>query len=132
MLCSSSVQLLLPTSLEKKVLMNHYESISTLTVRQMEEFLDQVYLTGFNRGHQSVVEPDLADENPFDEEWLSAGIEDSPALVENEAGEELIIDQLHDIVEHVLNFDVNTIPDDLSWSQQVIMPKSTECEDEES
>ncbi|MCL1880553.1 MAG: hypothetical protein FWF76_00050 [Oscillospiraceae bacterium] len=62
--------------------MKVYEAIKNLTTEQMEKFLDQVFLTGMNAGNHMVVDPEIYDENPFDEAWLNSEAESS-ALVEN-------------------------------------------------
>jgi hypothetical protein len=110
--------------------MTNYEAIRNLTSGQIEKFLDQVFLTGFNTGYQSLVDPEIHDGNPFDEGWLNEEVEGFHALVENEAGEELIIDPLVNVITHIVGFDTGAIPDDISWQMQVVLPKGVEDYDE--
>ena len=71
--------------------MTNYEAIINLTPELLEKFLDQVFLTGFNTGYQSLVDPDIHDGNPFNTDWLNAEAEEFHNLVEDDAGEDLII-----------------------------------------
>ena len=103
--------------------MTNYEAIKNLTPEQLEKFLDQVFLTGFNTGYQSLVDPDIHDGNPFDADWVNAEVEGSPALVEDETGESLIIEQLVKVVTRIVEFDADSIPEDISWQMQVVLPK---------
>jgi hypothetical protein len=106
--------------------MNNYEAIKNLTSEQLEKFLDQVFLTGFNTGYQSLVDPDIHDGNPFDTDWLNGEAEESHALVEDEAGEGLIIEPLVSVIKRIVEFDTDAIPEDISWQMQVILPKGME------
>lgn len=110
--------------------MTNFEAIKNLTFEQLEKLLDQVFLTGFNTGYQSVVDPDIHDGNPFNEEWLSAEVDESHSLVENEAGEGLIIEPLVSVLKRIVEFDADAIPDDISWQMQVVLPKDMEENDE--
>ena len=103
--------------------MTNIEAIKKLSPRQLEKFLDQVFLTGFNTGYQSLVDSDMNDENPFCAEWLNAETEDHPALVEDGAGEELIIEPLVDVVKRIVEFDVESTSGELRWQIQVVLPK---------
>ena len=109
--------------------MIYYEAIKNLTPKLLEEFLDQVFLTGLNTGYQSLVDPDIHDGNPFSLDWLNANMEGTPALVEDEAGEKLIIEQLANIVRRIVDFDMNALPENISWQMQVVLPKGMD-EDE--
>ena len=108
--------------------MTNYEAIKNLTPEQLVKFLDQVFLTGFNTGYHSLADPDIHDGNPFHENWINADAENSPVLVEDESGEELIIEQLADVVMRIVEFDVDNIPEDIHWQIQVVLPKGTDGE----
>jgi hypothetical protein len=110
--------------------MTNFEAIKQLTYEQLDKFLDQVFLTGFNTGYQSLVDPDIHDGNPFDEEWLSAEADESHSLVENESGEGLIIEPLVNVIKRIVEFDYEAKPDNISWQMQVVLPK--DMEDDES
>ena len=104
-------------------MMTNAEAIKNLTLEQLEKFLDQVFLTGFNIGYQSLVDPDIHDGNPFHADWLNADVDESPMLVEDETGETLIINKLANVVMRIVEFDVDKIPKDISWQQQVVLPE---------
>ena len=106
--------------------MKNYEAIKNLTPELLEKFLDQVFLTGFNTGYQSLVDPDIYDGNPFDNDWVNSEVDEHPALVEDEAGESLIIEPLVKVVTRIIEFDVNKISNDVSWNMQVVLPKGME------
>ena len=108
-----------------------YEAIKSLTPELLEEFLDQVFLTGLNTGYQSLVDPDNHDGNPFSLDRLNTNVEGSPALVEDETGEKLIIEPPANIVKLIVDFDMDTIPENISWQMQVILPKGMD-EDEKT
>ena len=109
--------------------MTNFEAIKNLTSDQLEKFLDQVFLTGFNTGYQSLVDPDILDGNPFSADWLKEDVEEHPSLVEDESGESLIIEPLVKVVTRIVEFDTESIVDDISWHTQVVMPKGMEGED---
>ena len=111
--------------------MKNYEAINNLLPEQLEKFLDQVFLTGFNSGYQSLVDPEIHDGNPFDSNWLNEVVEEHPALVEDELGESLIIEPLVKVVKRIVEFDTESIPNDISWQVQVVLPKGMEDELEE-
>ena len=100
-------------------------------MEQLEKFLDQVFLTGFNTGYQSLVDPDIHDGNPFSINWLDAGVEGPPALIEDESGEGLIIEQLVKVIVRIVEFDAGTMSEDISWQMQVAVPKGMEENEEE-
>jgi len=108
--------------------MTYYEAIRNLTSEQLGKFLDQVFLTGFNTGYQSLVDPDIHVGNPFDTDWLNEDVEGSHVLVEDEAGEELIIEQLLNVVKRIVNFDTESISENVSWQTQVVLPRGFENE----
>ena len=110
--------------------MNNYEAIKNLTSEQLEKFLDQVFLTGFNTGYQSLVDPDIHDGNPFDTDWLNADVDEAHTLVEDEAGERLIIEPLVSVIKRIVEFDADSIPGDISWQMQVVLPKGIDENDE--
>lgn len=111
--------------------MKNYEAIKHLTLEQLEKFLDQVFLTGFNAGYHSLVDTDMSDDNPFDADWLNDDVGDYPALIEDETGEGLIIEPLADIVSRICEFDVDTISDSVCWKNQIVLPQGVEDEDED-
>ena len=111
-------------------MIKYYEAIKNLKPEQLEKFLDQVFLTGFNTGYQSLVDPDIPEENPFDLEWLNADVTESITLIEDEAGEDVIIAQFVDVIKRIVEFDVNTIPENISWNMQVVLPKGIEADEE--
>ena len=114
--------------------MTHYEAIKQLSPEQLEKFLDQVFLTGYNTGHQSLVDRDLDDANPFDMEWLNEETEKGhEALVEDSEGEGLIISPLAKVVIRMVEFDAESMPDDIAWEGKILLPKgmSGEGEDDE-
>lgn len=111
--------------------MKNYEAIKNLSPEQLEKFLDQVFLTGFNSGYQSLVDPEIHDGNPFDSNWLNETVEEHPALVEDELSESLIIEPLVKVIKRIVEFDTESIPNDISWQIQVVLPKGMEDELEE-
>ena len=108
--------------------MKNFEAIFNLTTEQLEKFLDQVFLTGFNSGYQSLVDPEIYDGNPFDTNWLNDVVEEHPVLVEDETGESLIIEPLVKVVKRIVEFDTESIADNVNWQIQVILPKGMESE----
>ena len=110
--------------------MTNYDAIKNLTIEQIEKFLDQVFLTGLNTGYQFVVDHNIYNGNPFDSNWLNIDVEESSSLVEDEAGESLIIKQLVNVVERIVEFDTDTIPDDISWKSQIVLPRGMEESEE--
>ena len=110
--------------------MTNFEAIKNLTPEQLEKFLDQVFLTGLNIGYQSLVDPDIYDGNPFNADWVNAAVDSSLALIEDEAGESLIIEQLVNVIKRIIEFDVNKIPENVSWQTQVVLPKGMESDEE--
>ena len=52
--------------------MTNYEVIVRMTPERMEQFLDQVYLTGLNNGMYAARQKndDILDINPYDDCWL--------------------------------------------------------------
>jgi len=114
----------------KERTMTNYEAIKNLMPEQLVKFLDQVFLTGLNTGYHSLVDPDIHDGNPFHEDWINAEVNESLVLVENESGEDLVIEQLVSIVMRIADFDVDTIPENISWQNKVVLPKGKDNEDE--
>ena len=110
--------------------MKNYEAIKALTPEQLVRFLDQVFLTGLNTGYQSLVDPDIYNGNPFNEDWVSADVDGEPILVEDETGEGLIIEQLVNVVNRIMEFDMDSISEDISWQTQIILPKGIESEED--
>jgi len=111
--------------------MKNYEAIKKLTPELLEKFLDQIFLTGFNSGYQSLVDPDIYDGNPFNANWLIEDVGEHPNLIEDELGESLIIEPLVKVVTRIVEFNTESISDNLSWQSQIILPKGMEDEDEE-
>ena len=110
--------------------MKNYEAVKALTPEQLVKFLDQVFLTGLNIGYQSLVDPDIYSGNLFDGNWANADVEGEPALVEDETGEGLIIEQLVNVVNRIMGFDVDSISEDISWQAQITLPKGMEDKDD--
>jgi len=107
--------------------MTNYEAIKNLTPERLEKFLDQVFLTGFNTDHQSLVDPDIYDDNNAD--WLNEEVEEYSNFVENEGGESLIIAPLVKIITRIVEFDTESISNDIHWHSQVVLPKGMENEE---
>ena len=55
--------------------------------------------------------------------YLNTVVEESCALVEDETGEALIIEPFADVVKRIIEFNDNTIPEDICWQMQIILPK---------
>jgi len=102
--------------------MKYYDAIKSLTSAQLARFLDQVFLTGLNTGYQSLVDPDIHDGNPFDAEWLNKDVDGYNALVEDETGEELIIEQLVSVIRRIYEFDTESISENICWQTQIVLP----------
>ena len=111
--------------------MKNYEAIVNLTPEQLEKFLDQVFLTGFNSGYQSLVDPEIYDGNPFDSNWLNGVVEEHPALVEDELGESFIIEPLVKVVKRIAEFDTESIAGNVNWQLQIVLPKTMESGQED-
>ena len=106
--------------------MKNYEAIKAVSPELLEKFLCQVFLTGLNVGHHSIADLDLDDSNPYNLEWLKEEIVDTPAIVENESGELIIIEKLLDIVRRIYEFttdDTKSMPEDVAWTPQIALPK---------
>jgi len=85
-----------------------------------------------------LVDPDIYDgENPFSEDWLNEEVGKSPLIVENGAGEGLIIEQLVKVVVRILEFDSEAMSSDICWESRILLPKGIndadidECDDEQ-
>lgn len=81
--------------------MNNFDAIGHLDVEKMENFLDQVFLTGLNTGMYAAtlndtpeVQAELLDRNPFDLAWLSAEAEKSTLGEPTEDGDGYLLDAL--------------------------------------
>jgi len=109
--------------------MKNFEAIINLSPEHLEKFLDQVFLTGFNTGYQSLVDPDIHDGNPFNVEWLNNDVEEHPFLVEDGAGESLIIEPLAKVASRIVEFNTESLSDDIRWHNQVVLPKAVENDD---
>ena len=93
----------------REKLMKNYEAIKNLSNEDLEEFLDQVFLAGFNSGYQSLVDPAVDDVSPFNANWLNAEVEENPSLVKDETGERLIIEPLATIAMRMTEFDIKKL-----------------------
>jgi len=111
--------------------MTNYEAIKNLTLEQLERFLDQVFLTGFNKGYWSLVNPTILDDNRFDADWLNADVEGCSALVESKEGEELLIEPLAKVINDIIEFDESAIPREIDWNMQVVLPEGIEDNENE-
>ena len=103
--------------------MTRIEAIKNLTNEQLENFLDQVFLTGYNTAHHSIVDPDVDDDNPFNSEWLNEETDENHAIVEDAEGESLIVSPLADIVIRMAEFDTGSMPGNLMWESKILLPK---------
>lgn len=103
--------------------MTRYQALQNLSPELLAKFLDQVFLTGFNAGYQSLVDPEINDEHPFDDVWLNAEVGDPPMLIEDEDGEPYFIEPLADVIRRIAEFDFASIPDDIHWTPLIILPK---------
>ena len=81
--------------------MNNFDAIGQLDVEKMENFLDQVFLTGLNTGMHAAtlndtpeVQAELLDRNPFDLAWLSAEAEKATLGEPAEDGDGYLLDAL--------------------------------------
>lgn len=81
--------------------MDNYEAIIRMDRKQIETFLDHVYLTGLNTGtYAAMLEPNsegqsnVLDENPYAEEWLAQEAEDATRYVFTEDGDDYLPDAL--------------------------------------
>ncbi len=102
--------------------MTNYEAIKNLTPDLLEKFLDQVFLTGFNTGYQSLADVKMSEENPFDEDWLNAEVEESDELVEDDAGERSHHwDSLANVIMRIVAFDADAIPEHVCWQKRVLL-----------
>lgn len=81
--------------------MNNFDAIGHLDVEKMENFLDQVFLTGLNTGMYAAtlndtpeVQAELLDRNPFDLAWLSTEAEKATLGEPAEDGDGYLLDAL--------------------------------------
>ena len=59
--------------------MCNFEQIQIMTLEELEDFLDQVYLTGLNNGMyaQRTDDDEILEDNPFGISWLNEEVEDA-------------------------------------------------------
>lgn len=76
-----------------------------------------------------MVEPDAYDDNPFNMDWLYKEIAEHTNLVEDESGESLIIKPLVKVVMRIIEFDKESIAENINWSAQVVLPKGMDDEE---
>ena len=76
--------------------MTNYEAILRMMPKQMERFLDQVYLAGLNTGMYAAKHDDdrVLDDNPFDTIWLAAEAEKATAVGFADDGDEYMLNAL--------------------------------------
>lgn len=76
--------------------MNNYEAIIRMTRNAMENFLDQVYLAGFNTGMYAARQADagLLDCNPFNAHWLADVAEKATTGEVDDEGDGYMLDAL--------------------------------------
>lgn len=81
--------------------MDNFDAIKRMDKAALEDFLDQVYLTGLNTGMYTATLPNdskeqalLLDENPFSLKWLSGEAEQATLGTMAEAGDKYILDAL--------------------------------------
>ena len=70
--------------------MNNYEAIKNMTPEELEIFLDQVYLTGFN----TAIYSQDADDKPYNMDWLKQSAEDATKHIFAEDGDSYMLDAL--------------------------------------
>ena len=109
--------------------MKYYEAIKNLSLENMEKFLDQVFLTGFNSGYQSLVDAEIDGENPFDSAWLEDDV-DSPTIVEDEKGESLMIRPLASVIIRIVEYKSDSTTKEVTWRSTVVLPKGIGDDDE--
>lgn len=76
--------------------MSNYEAIIRMTRNAMENFLDQVYLAGFNTGMYAARQEDtgLLDCNPFNAHWLDDTAEKATSGEVDEDGDGYMLNAL--------------------------------------
>lgn len=76
--------------------MTNYEAIIRMTPERMEQFLDQVYLTGLNNGMYAARHEDdeILDLNPCDDCWLAALAEEATEFGSDEEGDAYMLSAL--------------------------------------
>lgn len=76
--------------------MNNYEAIIRMTWNAMENFLDQVYLAGFNTGMYAARQEDteLLDCNPFNAHWLADTAEKAATGEVDDEGDRYMLNAL--------------------------------------
>lgn len=80
--------------------MTNYEAVCRMNPRQMESFLDQVYLTGLNQGMYAERSQDdsILEENPYHLQWLQAPAEEATAQITAEDGDLLLLSALTETI----------------------------------
>ena len=80
--------------------MTNYEAIRQMTPSHMAEFLDQVYLTGLNRGMCAEKSKDdsLTNDDPFDLSWLKEDAEEATRYGVSEDGDLLLLNALAETI----------------------------------
>lgn len=73
--------------------MTNYEAIIRMTPERMEQFLDQVYLTGLNNGMYVAKHDDdeILDLNPCDDCWVAALTKEVTEFGFDEEGDEYML-----------------------------------------
>ena len=76
--------------------MNNHAAIISMTPERMEQFLDQVYLSGVKTGMYAATHDDdsVLDDNPFNAAWLSAPAEEATSKGFDETGDEYMLNAL--------------------------------------
>lgn len=76
--------------------MTNYEAIIRMTPERMEQFLDQVYLTGMNNGMYAARHEDdeILDLNPCNDFWLAAQAEKATKIGSDEEGDAYMLSAL--------------------------------------
>lgn len=98
--------------------MNNLEAILKMNLTKMATFLDQVYLTGLNKGmHAATLDKDVQEEylqgSPYGEHWLLSEAEDATASVFADDGDTYLPEPLANVIMEIAG----------------ISPESVHCED---
>ena len=105
--------------------MTNLEAIQKLSPELLTKFIDQVFVTGYNAGHQSLVDVSIDDTNPFDEAWLGEEVKDEQLVIDGE-GEAIILAPLAQLLIKMAEFEFEEEEPYLKWEPQIIIPGNTE------
>lgn len=73
--------------------MTNYEAMQSMSPKQMEDILDQVYLAGLNNGMYAARQDDdsILDTNPFDLRWLKKSAEKATRFETDKEGDDYML-----------------------------------------